>query len=121
MAFSHLIFCNNSFNLPFPTGIHTQFSTAFCLMLVESEVNEGKQLWERHRRKSDSDLCVQSLETVTFMRLQQAESSFHHERERRQHLESEIESKTATAFVEDKDVENITKTLETDNKESGNV
>ena len=107
--------------------IHTQLFIVSVmnfpfLMSLESEVNEGKQSGERRRRKSDSALCVKLLESdVTYMRLQQAERNLHHERERRQQLESETESKTTAAFVEAKDVESIAKAAGTDGKSRGNV
>ena len=41
MAFSHLIFSNKFFDLPITTGIHTQFSTAFCEGLPGVLGNKG--------------------------------------------------------------------------------
>lgn len=64
---------------------------------VESNVNLDKQPQERCRRKSDSDLHIKPVETdVTFMRLRQVESRLLLERERRQQLERENKSETAT-------------------------
>ena len=70
---------------------------------IESNVDLDKHPQERCRRKSDSDLYIQPVETdVTFMRLRQVESRLLLERERRQQIEREHKSDSDTASdVED--------------------
>ena len=59
MAFSHLIFSNEIF--PITTGIHTQFSTAFCLSMKTVQVILGNALskWLAIKRNYTQayDLC----------------------------------------------------------------